>query len=261
MLSSRQRLSGNSVPHPSLPKHCEDKPGRGHQFESDSECSTVLHSTPTSASPRVTQSAYHHDEGDDTPVASGARDGSPLVAETQRGDLVAGAAKSPRPGLPVAAQDVKPRVGVPRLSLSSLGACSERGAHGGVPRLQLPGLGSCPASQTTRESRGQHSPDPQRHRRSARASTTAGTDAGLIQVFSLTGDLLCTLHGSAKLLTLDELKFLIKEHTDIFVDYQELVHGHVILSDLDARPFEHVEGPLSLTLVQRQPLPTFRAPI
>jgi hypothetical protein len=86
--------------------------------------------------------------------------------------------------------------------------------------------------------------------------------AETIKVLSLAGELLCTLDGSAKLLPLRGIQFLIKAHTGIYVDCQELLNGTERLSDVpgvDARPLAEVRGPITLSLVKVTPLPRFGA--
>jgi len=156
----------------------------------------------------------------------------------------------------------------------------DKGLHLKVPRWPLPSCGADLQEGILRDRRGESSPDPRRRhmasrcleRKSAVSETSRmeptclereSAVAEAIEVLSLAGEVLCTLNGSAKRLTTRELKLLIKDHTGICIDYQELLNGEKSLPDWpgeSARPLEDVSAPLTLTLVRSEPLPTFRAP-
>jgi len=110
-------------------------------------------------------------------------------------------------------------------------------------------------------SRGQYSPDPQRHR------VTPGLqpecledDAPLGEVVSLAGEVVCVLPLSASSMTVHELKLLIKECTGALVACQDLLIDDEILSDPEARPLINVgltSDKVTMTLVLSKPLPIF----
>jgi len=211
------------------------------QFSSDddleSRCSTRLTSAPIS--PCMSGSPLHGEC-----QSSGVEDSLCGLHGTDVVYTVAPRDHSPSPSTP--AQD-------------------DKGLHLKVPRLPLSRLGDESQEGALRDRRGEHSPDPRlRLPMTLVCHELARTVPDTIEVHSLAGEVLCTLDGSAKLLTVRELKFLIKDRTGIFVDCQELLNGEERLPDWpveDARPLVDVRGPLTLTLVRSEPLPTFRAPI
>lgn len=213
--------------------------------DSVSQCSTCLISE--QVSPCTSQCPLQHESDGSAADVSSCDVGSNEATKTCRaalGESSLGASASAAevyPQLPTQKDHAKTPQKLPRLQLSSLRA----GLQEGVPR----------------DRRGGHSPDPRR-----RPMDDGEGAANTITILSIAGEVLCTLDGSAKRSTTRELKFLIKDLTGILVDYQELLHEQERLLDWPcdgachiARPLMGVRGPLTLTLVKSEPLPSFRA--
>lgn len=256
--------------------------------DSESQSSTVLITPPTTPCMLRPPAQLNNDAGLPPPQDTAAADATDPVAYAQRlhAQLAYVWRAARECGSPLS------RTGPHKTDVACPGAAmahspspsilkDSKGLHLKIPRRPLPSCGADLQEGNLRDRRGESSPDPRRRhmaprcleRKSAVAETSRiaprclereSAVAETIEVLSLAGEVLCTLDGSAKRLTTRELKLLIKDHTGICIDYQELLNGDESLPDWpgkSARPLEDVSAPLTLTLVRSEPLPTFRAPV